>query len=119
VATAFLAPTSASVSIHSNHWTQNFDQPNSSVTAITILWMEHNSSVVMWWPPHNSSSIQQTLLSITAVQVTTLWLYWSIIQSCTTVNKYTDASEHNEDVPLNDYHSVVCHEIPLLLFQRF
>jgi hypothetical protein len=41
-------------------------------------------SAVMWWSPHNSSSIQQPLLGITAVQVTMLWLYLSIIQSCTT-----------------------------------
>ena len=46
--------------------------------------MEHNSSIVMWWSPHNSLSIQQMLLGITAVQVTTLWLYWSTTRSCTT-----------------------------------
>jgi len=71
--------------------------------------MEHNSSVVMWWSPHNSSSIQQMLLGITAVQVTTLWLDWSITVMHYTVNKYIDASEHNRNVSFNDYHSVVCH----------
>jgi len=74
---------------------------------------------VMWWSPHNSSSIQQMLLGITAVQVTTLWLYWSIIVMHYAVNKHIDASEHNRDVSFNDYHSVVCHKVLLLLFQHF
>jgi hypothetical protein len=66
-----------------------------------------------------TTSIQQMLLGITAEQVTTLWLYWPIIVMHYTVNKYIDAPELIGDVSFNDYHSVVCQEVLLLLFQHF